>query len=550
MLSRIIEEIKKQNITPSSWIVGFVGILFVRFLLEALSSPTYTGIISSDTSTLIHYGLYFTAVTLGTGLLFGYLLKDYVLSMKYLLFGLPIIWIAPIIDIVLSKGVGFKMSYLFSTGSSLLRDFFTFFGPTFSYGATIGIRIGILVSILGICYLVWRDERDYKKTILALLGVYTVVFIFFSLPSIVYIICKQTLNISNLNEIVGYFAELIFRSNIVHNTLQEGFDSVPRIRMIELGFNKILSQLLYILSFIMGLFLFWKINKNKFYAVIKNSRVERVMSYQLLLLSGCGFAYINNLSIGISWVDILGLLCLLISWFSLWMHAVHVNDLEDIEIDKISNKNRPLIQGSITEVEMREVGFVWLTTAILGSYISGFYPFFMSLVYILSYYIYSASPLRLRRFPIISNFLISIAGLSTIQSGFFFVSADKRFTTFPILLSMGIITMIVLAINTKDMKDIEGDKKNGIMTIPTLFPKKGPMIVGLLFSLSLLLVPVFLKMYILFVFSIPLSLIGYKYINKKPYSETPLFYVRFIFLFCVIATYTAIFILNSVYNLS
>jgi homogentisate phytyltransferase / homogentisate geranylgeranyltransferase len=549
MINKILDDIKNQKITITSWILSFVGILFVRLLLESLSSPTYSGVIPSDPYTIIHYGLYFSTVTLTTIVILGWSIKDYAYSYKIVIFGLPLIWIAPLIDIIFSKGDGFKMAYIFNDSKKLIIDYVTFFGPNLNYGATLGIRFGILISLLGIGYIIWKKNVNKWRNITAIFTLYTIIFIFFSMPSIIFKINNfYSTNISS-ETIVNYFEQIIKNSNLIHNTLHEGPLSVTKLRFIELGFNKLMSQILFIVSFLTSLVIFWNIDKKKFISVAKNSRPERILSYQLLLLSGAGYAYINNLTGTISWVDIIGLICLTISWFSLWMHAVHINDLEDIDIDKISNKNRPLISGSMNKQDMKDIGTFWLTTSLIGSWCAGFYPFFMSLVYICAYYIYSSPPLRLRRFPLVPNFLIAVAGLSTIQAGFFFSSMYKEYQVFPISLSIGILIMIFLAINTKDMKDVEGDSKNGIMTIPTMFPEKGPVIVGICFALSLLLVPFFLKISLMYIFALPMAIIGYKYINKKPYREEPLFYVRFLFLFFVGITYLFIYWLANVYNL-
>jgi 4-hydroxybenzoate polyprenyltransferase len=109
--------------------------------------------------------------------------------------------------------------------------------------------------------------------------------------------------------------------------------------------------------------------------------------------------------------------------------------------------------------------------------------------------------------------------------------------------------MVTLAINFKDIKDIEGDKENGIMTIPTLFPKSGIRIVAALFSLSILLVPFFLTFYLLYLIAIPSSIIGYRIITKKPYVEKHIFTLRFFFLAGIAVSYLLIFWFANVYNL-
>lgn len=549
MINKILDDIKNQQITITSWILGFVGILFVRLLLESVSSPTLYGVAYTDSFSIIHIGLYFVTVTLGTILIFGYFLKNYTNSAKYVLYGLPLIWIAPIVDIIVSKGSGLKMLYIFDNGVSLFYDFLTFFGKDYLNGATIGIRIGIAISLLGLGYLIWKENNNIKKSALGIVIIYSFVFIMASLPGILYTVTHLNIASVQNTEVISYFQELIESSTISHNTLKEGISMVSKDRFLEIGFGKILSQLLFLISILILSILFYKIDKNKFLSVMANIRLERVNFYTASLLSGIGFAYINRLGNTFVWVDVLGILSLLIAWVSLWMNAVHLNDIHDVEIDKISNKNRPLVKKELSKEEMKDVGLLWLSIGLLGAWCAGYYPFFMAIVYVCCSYIYSAPPLRLRRFPIIPSFLISVACLATILAGFFFISIYKEITVFPVFLSLGILVMVTLAINFKDIKDIDGDKASGIMTIPTLFPRNGVKIAAFLFAVSILLVPYFLSFYLLYIISIPCSYIGYKLITRKPYVEKHIFTLRFFFLGAIGLSYIVVYYFAYVYNL-
>ena len=114
---------------------------------------------------------------------------------------------------------------------------------------------------------------------------------------------------------------------------------------------------------------------------------------------------------------------------------------------------------------------------------------------------------------------------------------------------MGILIMVTLAIQFKDMKDVDGDKQDGVITLLTLFPKNGPKIVGLCFALSILLIPIFLSFYFLYVFALPMAIIGYRLIVKKPYKEKPIFVLRFILLTCIASSYLLIYWLGHLYDL-
>lgn len=546
MIERFITNIEREPIKITGWVIGFIGILFVRFILEALSSPTTTGVISADTFTLVHYGLFFLSVVLGTTLIVGYIVKNYIGALKIMLLGLPIIWIAPIVDMVLSQGRGFKMTYIFDTHQKLLLDFFTFFGPNVTRGATYGIRIEIAFILMGIGIYVWLKTRDVLRTFLAVLLSYLLGFIFATLPGILFTITQGN---GSLLEVLTYFESTILNSNIFHNTLIEGSSSVSPLRFFELGFNKLMSQLLFLISVFFGGLLLWRINSNKFLSVVRNIRPERINFYISSLVCGMGYAYINKMGSDFIWIDLLGIACLIISWISLWMYAVHLNDIEDIEIDKISNQSRPLVTEEITKEEMRDIATIWLVVGLLGAWSAGFYPFFMSLVYVFASYIYSCPPLRLRRFPILPSFLISVVCLATILAGFFFVSIHKELQAFPPLIALGVLVIVTLAINFKDLKDIEGDKANGIITLATMFPKNSHKIIGSLLSLSILLTPIFLSFYLLYIFAIPASVIGYKLVTKKPYNEKPIFTLRFVFLACMAVSYLVVYWFANVYNL-
>lgn len=536
-MNKLIDTILGEHITISGWMKGFMGILFVRYLIESLSSPTRNLQIPSNPETVIHYTLYWLSLTLGLILIIGLFNKNYLQSAKLALFGLPMIWVAPFVDIIISHGKGFYQSYILDTGKNLLYDYFTFYGPNLNWGFTYGVRIEIAIVLIFIAYYLRSIKVSVPKIFLCLLMFYTFGFILGSWPAIIYTILHINHSPIELKEIYRYFFDIATNSTLSHNTLYEGINSVPLSRFFELSFDKLACQILFIISFVLSIALFWKLDKNKLLIVTKNIRWERVGSYLSLLLSGAGFAYLNNLGKPFAIVDLLGITCLLISWLSLWMYAVHCNDIIDIDIDKISNKERPLARGDISVTDMRETGYIWLALSLVGSYCAGFYPFYMSLVYTFASYIYSNPPLRLRRFPFVPSFLIGICSLATILAGYFFISVNKQILSFPIQISIGIILMAALAINVKDMKDIEGDKKNGVTTVPVLFGKWGPQVTGGCFALSFLLVPYFLSVYILYAIAIPAALIGYGLVLKKPFKEEPVFILRFIFLLLVAIIY-------------
>jgi 4-hydroxybenzoate polyprenyltransferase len=228
------------------------------------------------------------------------------------------------------------------------------------------------------------------------------------------------------------------------------------------------------------------------------------------------------------------------------MFAVHTNDVADVSIDGISNSNRPITSKALTQEEMHSSGYIWLMVALFGSWCAGYYTFFFCLVYTASYYIYSVPPLRLKRLPMISSFLIGIACLSSVLAGFFLVSADKTFHNFPPLLAIGIILMFTLGVNIRDMKDVEGDRAEGILTLPVILVKNGKRVVGGMLALSFMLAPIFLSFYTLYIVAIPTAYIGYKLVTKNKYNDRHIFYLFFAFLVSGVALVGIIYWLAAV----
>ncbi len=532
MIAKILKSIEEQKITISGWLLGFTGIVFVRCLLEALSSHSSSGIIASDAGTLVHYALFY--FTTATGLmLILYLFTKNKNIYKIVLYGLLIIWFAPLFDLITTGGAGARMAYFFENNKGLLKDFLTFFFPATNQGITYGIRVEIFLMLLCLGLYLRHTGESLKKVLAALATSFVFIFIMISLPGVLYTLSHPTFSVTSTSETVGFLQEAIVDSNISHNTTHGTLTPTTYTRFLELGFNKLMSQVFVILSFIFLALWFWKTEKEKLKIIVKNSRPERVGFYLVLLGLGMHYAFIKNLGILSSWADIVSIIVLTLSWYSAWMFAVHINDIVDEPIDAISNSNRPITAKQLTKEEMQEVGYIWLVVSLVGSFSVGYYPFFMNLIFTAAYYIYSAEPLRLKRVPILSSFLISIACLSTVLTGFFFISEDKNLTAFPILTALGILTMFTLASNIRDIKDVEGDRANGINTLPVVFGKNGVKITGILLVMSFLLLPIFLASYTLFIAAIPASIIGYKLATRTPYREKYIFYLYFAFAGCI-----------------
>jgi len=550
MLNKILQNIENQKISITEWVAAFVGILFVRFLLEAFSNPDpNAGSMQFYGSTLVHYALFYFLALFGIMFIVWFFSGKKVGLPSLFLFALPVIWLPAIIDIVASSGNGFVMSYIFDNGRQLLFDFLTFFGPHFTEGATIGIRVEVVIFLFGIGFFVRRAGKKFWTIFFAVLISYTFIFSLFALPGILYTASHIHALDSNQVTTVGFLNNAIAGSNIKQN-IQDGLMNYSSyVIFFSLGFNKLMSQIFFLLSVFLLAFWFYKTQKEKFLAVLKNSRPERVLFYGILLSAGALAAFVEGLGSFKSWVDVMSFACLLISWYGGWMFAVHTNDIADVAIDSISNSDRPITGGKLSSEEMKQTAVIWLLISLVGSFIVGYYPFFMNLVFLTVYYIYSMPPLRFKRVPIFSSFLISVAALSSILCGFFFLSTIKDFNIFPMMTALGIMLIFTLGVNIRDMKDVDGDRAEGIMTLPVIFKEDGAKVVGALLAASFLLVPVIFSFFTLYIFAIPAAVVGYKMVVRKPYKEKYVWIVYFSFLLATALLFGGLYLFARALNL-
>jgi 4-hydroxybenzoate polyprenyltransferase len=229
-------------------------------------------------------------------------------------------------------------------------------------------------------------------------------------------------------------------------------------------------------------------------------------------------------------VDVLALIILLVAYFCAWIFAVGVNDIVDIEIDRVSNPDRPLVTSTITEDEMHSANLVFLLLSFIGAFLVGYWALFAMMLFTAAYYVYSAPPLRLKRVPVLATFLIALASLSAAAAGFYFASPVQLASAFPWRLLILVLIFFTLVTNVKDIKDVDGDRAAGIATIPTIFKGHvGKTIVGAMLAIAFLSVPVILASAALFIPSLIAAAIGYYFAVAEPYHERRIFILYFVY---------------------
>jgi 4-hydroxybenzoate polyprenyltransferase len=139
-----------------------------------------------------------------------------------------------------------------------------------------------------------------------------------------------------------------------------------------------------------------------------------------------------------------------------------------------------------------------------------------------NYFLYSIPPLRFKRIPFFSKGIISLNCIAMMLAGYTF--AGKELRTFPVNIILFVLIFFTACINFIDIKDYEGDKAEGIKTLPVLLGLKwSKRVIGFFFIIAYALFPYLIGPRSVFPVSILFGVAIFFAINAKQYKERIIF---------------------------
>jgi len=516
-MKNLITSIEENPTSIMKWTVAFTSIIALRIFIEG-----WIGNFRNKSSLFIFYEFTHTFLFFIISFLLFLFLISKILKVSLskisnvILWGFLIILTPPIIDNIISRGNGFWSFYKFDGILGLVKRFFTFFGDKPEIGITYGVRLEVaMVTLLLFVYAFIKIKSEKNKNIIALkysalvaFSSYLLFFILGTFPSYITILVegfkKGFLSVSEVDIAQMFMSPFsIFSREIMEIT------SVFNFKM----------SLVYVILFsfivLVGLFLY---QKERLVSFLKNIRLPQIIYHAGLISSGLGLGIMANSSSGdkyFNFFNILGFIILIESVILAWLASVVANDLTDKKIDEKTNNSRPLIQNKFTENEYKIIGiFLFLFSLFFSAIVN---PKFMLLLiaYQAIAWIYSSWPLRLKRFAFISTFVSAVASLMIFFGGFMLLSPNQDLTKFPKSIAILLVVAYTLSLPIKDFKDIEGDEKDGVNTIPVIFGEYwGKIIVGSGIFVSFLLSVVLLNEFRLFWWAIVFGGISFWMVNK------------------------------------
>lgn len=451
-----------------------------------------------------------------------------------LLAGFLVIWTPPIVDEIISRGAGFWSFYSFDSLQGLLQRYITFFGDKPDIGITYGVRFEIGIVIILILLYTWIKSRSIVRTLTSGTLLYTVLFIIGVLPSIVTILL--------LGPKIGYLA--VSEQDIARVMLSPAplfvfnppdIASVLAIKMTTL-YGTLILPIIGILSF-----LFFR---PTVIALYHNARLPQIIYHGGLFCIGAGLTWLygtNSFQPDIFHFS--SCIILIVAVECAWLASVVINDLHDVAIDEVTNPNRPLIAGTIDPNTYRTIGILFFIASIFLSAIVATQMTLLLVVYQMLAFLYSAHPLRLKRLPIIATGIAASASLLILFSGFIVFSAEKNIGAFPTSFAVLLFFAYLAIIPIKDFKDIAGDKKDGVITLPVLLgTDRAKRVIGACVFLIFTVSPFILSVKNLFPLGMFFGAVGYWVLQLSSENHRYLSYHKLAGWFVALTTGYGIFV--------
>jgi 4-hydroxybenzoate polyprenyltransferase len=261
-------------------------------------------------------------------------------------------------------------------------------------------------------------------------------------------------------------------------------------------------------------------NRARFWSVVRNVRWVQIMIHAGLILTGAGlgaFYFPQNMTINI--FSFFAIANLILAAVFAWLASVFLNDQIDLEIDQMTNKQRPLAMGQVLGEDYRQLFWICFVFSLILAITVGIKFFLIVLIYQIIGWVYSAWPLRLKRFPLVAGFLSALALTLLFSSGFILLADGQNIARLPHQVFWLLIVAFLVSLPIKDLKDIEGDKKDEVWTIPVLLGETwARFAIGLGIFISYALSVVWLNAKVLFLPAMVLGALSFWILQNKKIS--------------------------------
>ncbi|NTW46008.1 MAG: UbiA family prenyltransferase [Candidatus Moranbacteria bacterium] len=539
-----VATIEDAQLSPTLFIATFLAIVISRILIETVLSGFAP---RSDSSFFLLFAHYFLEFLFTLLLLIPIVRRAGSVTLRAAanvsLLAFLLVLTPPITDAIISGGAALLSTYEVGSLTELFRSFIGFFDSTPDSGITYGIRLEVALSAVGIAgyTLIRSRKRGPLRALAAAVATYSVLFVVSTLPAWIAILflgpSKGFLSVTGADAIGMFFSP-------------RQLFSLPVPSLFDATHVTMILVYSVLLPVVVAAILF-RFERTYFLALLKNVRWPQVLWHGGLLFLGGTLAIVYaGADQSFSPFELIATAVMSIAVVCAWLASVVANDLADRRIDEVTNAKRPLPTRDIPAALYREIGVFFFAGSILLSLSVSSKAALLILAYQGIAWIYSVPPLRLKRIPVIATLLSAAAGMTILFAGYEFASPIASISPIPSSLLVYLFICYAVTIPLKDFKDMEGDRKDGVITIPVLLgEERARFLVGILLFFCYAVSPIALHDAGLFVPAFlfaSLSFLSVRRANRPgsrwgSFRSLPAWNMFFIILYGCI---TAVFLLN------
>jgi 4-hydroxybenzoate polyprenyltransferase/Flp pilus assembly protein TadD len=453
-LTSTIEDLERSPLPWGYWLVTFLALVLTRNLLEgALGPQGAIGFVyfasPSALMALDHFAFFYVSLFLSISLILSALAGERPgRVMKVVTPAWVVLLIPPVLDYILSSGEGVKIAYVLELRSVI----FSFFDPRVTLDSiSTGQRVEIVAACLLAAAYVRLKTRSWTRSAAALIAVYVVLALHGVLPSL---FARASLALARVGAEPG-----------------AAYLSAFKAGGIVVDESRKLALLFLWTSSVLGIAAWFRHAPGRARAAAKNVRPLRAVHYLGLASFGIAFGWRLFSLAGVSFAgagDALGIAATLLATFLAFEASVALNDVFDREGDRLTETGRPLVSGALSPRDLTGQAVVFSLAALLLALNVKYSTFLFMVLALAASYAYSAPPLRLKRFPVVSGLTLGVVSLLTCLVGFSLFAEERALALFPPRLGWVIVLAFGLGFAAKDLKDVEGDRATGVWTLPVL----------------------------------------------------------------------------------
>jgi geranylgeranylglycerol-phosphate geranylgeranyltransferase len=268
--------------------------------------------------------------------------------------------------------------------------------------------------------------------------------------------------------------------------------------------------------------------------LIENGRPITVFA-PIIIVSIYFFIYTSNFVLIDTWIDYF---LLLFGVVTLRMGINNVNNVYDVEIDKINKPHRPIPRGDLEKESAFIIGTVIQFISLFVFMLLSLEAFLLNLSFVVVGWLYNIDNGLKNYFPINNLIIGYVRGFGYLLA-LMVVGVD--IDLIHLVFALAITLYIFGSINSKDINDVEGDKAMNRQTLPIILGSRNYLLAYL--SAPFIFSPIFIfayavymgflpSIYLLLMITIPLDFVIVYFIRKA--STTKLVENNVAWLFMII----------------